>query len=307
MATPAILHSHFETVSECPLCSSGDGRELFKLDSLRFNQCPSCRFRFMNPALTSTGMGLLYENSSNLSEVNQALEGYYEYEAGRENSQTREDYVKVLRLLEQGLPATTKPKLFEVGFGNGAFLAEAQLRGWEVGGLDTSTENCHRLREEKGIEVEVGNYSDFNPAPSSVDAVAFWDVIEHTTDPRGFIQKAFTMLAPGGKLILATPNIGGLLNLVAEFIYFVSFGKCDFAVRKLYVLEHVGYFNRTTLSQLVQEEGFVVDSVFLSETDLDRYEFSSLLRFGLRLFFGIARFLRMQNRIILIAKKIPQK
>jgi len=303
MMTPAILQSHFETVSECPLCSSKGGRELFKLDGLRFNQCLNCRFRYMNPALTEEGMGLLYKNSHILSQVNPALENYYEVEAGKTKGQTREDYLKVLEYAEGSFSSDDKLRLFEVGFGSGSFLLEARDRGWGVTGIDASEENSRKIERDKGISFDKGNFGSYVPTKNSTDMVALWDVIEHATDPKAFVQKAYDMLVPGGLLMLTTPNIGGLLNKIAELFYRVSSGRIDFAVKKLYVLEHVSYFNQKTLSQLVQEVGFSVDKVLFTETDLERYQFSPFLKLVLRVFFGVARILRMQNRIILFAKK----
>jgi len=303
MVTPQILQAHFATVSECPLCSSRDGRELFKLDSLLFCQCPNCSFRYMNPALTEEGMGLLYQNSHVLSEANPALENYYEAEAGKQRGKTREDYLRVLEYAEGSFSQVNKRRLFEVGFGSGAFLIEARDRGWDVAGIDTSEENSWKIERDEGISVDVGNFGSCTPSTNTYSVIALWDVIEHTTDPKAFVQKAYDMLVPGGLLMLATPIISGLLNKVAEFFYYVSSGRINFAVKKLYVLEHVGYFNQNTLSRLVQEVGFLVDKVFLTETDFERYQFGPFFKLVLRVFFGVARILRMQNRIILFAKK----
>jgi 2-polyprenyl-3-methyl-5-hydroxy-6-metoxy-1,4-benzoquinol methylase len=130
-----------------------------------------------------------------------------------------------------------------------------------------------------------------------------WDVVEHTGEPRRFVKKAYEMLSPGGLLVLATPNVGGLLNKVSELLYRFSLGRIDFAVKRLYVLEHAGYFSDKTLRRLVEGEGFVYKKTFLTETDLERYRWGPLLKVCLKGFFVVARILRMQNRVIVIAQK----
>jgi len=258
----------------------------------------------MNPYLSDEGMGKLYENSAVLAGINPALGHYYEYRVGSGENQTRKDYLEVLRTARSHLTLhPDKPKLFEVGYGTGHFLLEAAERGWEVDGIDTSGENCRMLIQKRGLTVRHGTFSDFDPPKNHYHLVALWDVIEHTIHPRDFVRKAYEMLLPGGLLVLATPNIHGLLNRVAESLYQISAGRVAFALRQLYVTEHVGYFSEPTLKKLVKDAGFNVKSKFLTETDLERYAFSDYLKVGLKAFFLAARILQMQNRIVLIAER----
>lgn len=257
----------------------------------------------MSPYLSDKGMGFLYENSEILSQVNPHLDGYYEYDASGTESRTQRDHTEVLERAERLFPAGTNPKLFEVGYGSGVFLLGAAGRGWQVDGIDTSGENSRKLAEERGMKVRHGSFSEFTPPRGGYQLVALWDVIEHTIDPRQFVRKAFEMLDPGGLLMLATPNIGGLLNTFSEMLYRITFGKVRFAVQKLYVLEHVGYFDPATLKRLVEAEGFEFQEQFLTETDLDRYRFSPFLKPFLKIFFALARVLKKENRLVLFARK----
>ena len=301
---PIELDKYFKTISRCPLCGGENHTRLFKINKLIFFECKSCRFRFMNPYLSDQGMKILYENSEILSQINPALEKYYEYRTDRKINRTIMDYQMVLEFLGKNLPLSAdKPKLFEIGYGNGSFLLEAIRYGWEADGIETSKQNNESLKTNYGIYSQCGTFDDFKPPRSQYQMVAFWDVIEHTMHPRSYVKKAWEMLEPGGLLVLATPNIAGLLNQLAEGFYFLSMGKIKSAIKQLYIFEHVGYYTPKTLTQLVLMEGFELKKIFLTETDLERYKFSPLLRFCLRIFFFIARLLHLQNRMILIAQK----
>lgn len=305
-SVPSVLEKYFKTISSCPLCGREKHTQFLEVNKLTFLECSSCHFRFMNPHLSEEGMRILYENSETLSQINPALKQYYEYQADRKINRTIMDYQTVLEFSKQHLPLNpSKPKLFEVGYGTGGFLFEAIRYGWEVDGIETSEQNNEAFKKNYGLSVRYGSFDDFKPLRAQYQMVALWDVIEHTMDPHSYVKKANEMLAPGGLLVLATPNIGGLLNQVAECLYFLSLGKIKSAVKQLYVFEHVGYYNSETLSQLVLMEGFDIKKIFFTETDLERYRFSPTLRRCLRIFFFVARLLNHQNRVILIAQKKP--
>ena len=47
-------------------------------------------------------------------------------------------------------------------------------------------------------------------APGSFDVITLWDVIEHVPDPRAVLEMAAELLAPGGVMMVKTPNCDGL-------------------------------------------------------------------------------------------------
>ena len=296
------LKKYFKLTTNCPLCMGKENGQLFVVNQLCIIECMICHFRYMNPSLSEKGMSILYENSKILSKVNPALERYYEY-ADIRNSRTLKDYQMVLNFAQKHLKSNRKPKLFEVGYGTGGFLLEAIRSGWSIDGIETSKQNSDYLRKQYGLEVQCGTFDDFEPVVSDYQMVALWDVVEHTIDPHSFVRKAYRMLAPGGLLVLATPNISGLLNTVSESVYRSSGGVIKWLIKQLYVIEHVGYYTPNTLNRLILNEGFERKKIFFTETDLKRYKFSLTLHACLVVFFLIAKCLNRQNRMIYVAQK----
>lgn len=208
----------------------------------------------------------------------------FDYPTKGTSSRTFKDYRRVLTKIPRG-------KLFEVGFGDCSFLKYAMLFGWAVCGIDI---NC---KEERSY-LKRKDFSTYTPK-EKYNMVVMWDVIEHTLDPRGFIRKAHKMLLPNGVLVIATPDISGLLNKLADFLFKLGIKH---PIKRLYVPEHVGYFSEWTLTKLMREEGFKTES-FKTETDLARYKWNPFTKIGLKILFFFARILHLENRVVVIASK----
>jgi 2-polyprenyl-6-hydroxyphenyl methylase/3-demethylubiquinone-9 3-methyltransferase len=100
-------------------------------------------------------------------------------------------------------------KAADVGCGAG-LLAEPLARlGAEVTGVDAAPENiaaarAHALGQGLAIDYRVGSVEALEPG--AYDLVTSLEVVEHVSDPRGFVDGLARALKPGGLLILSTPN-----------------------------------------------------------------------------------------------------
>ena len=81
------------------------------------------------------------------------------------------------------------------------------------------------------------------------------EVIEHLYDPRSFFDFAKNILttAGGGRLIVTTPYHGYLKNLALAVT-----GKMDLHHTVLWDGGHIKFFSRSTLTQMLSEQGFGV-------------------------------------------------
>jgi SAM-dependent methyltransferase len=59
---------------------------------------------------------------------------------------------------------------------------------------------------EESVQEHAENY------PGAYDIVCSFQVLEHVVDPRGFLEASVKLLAPGGKLIISTPNARSFLR-----------------------------------------------------------------------------------------------
>lgn len=97
-------------------------------------------------------------------------------------------------------------RLLEIGVGGGELLSEARSRGYAVAGVDVSPQLAEHVRSRHGIEVYCCNIAEFAPS-GQFDVVVMSHVIEHVVDPMTMLEHARRLLAPGGVLYLATPNV----------------------------------------------------------------------------------------------------
>ncbi|HYF46783.1 MAG TPA: class I SAM-dependent methyltransferase [Acidimicrobiales bacterium] len=120
-------------------------------------------------------------------------------------------------------------------------------------GIDLDETGVAQAKAE-GYEAYVADCRD----PQQIDAlgiqpaevVVAGEVIEHLDDPGSFLDGLHRLLAPGGELILTTPNASGLLN-----------GFAAMAGAEINHPDHVILFSWRTLTNLMSRHGWeVVDT-----------------------------------------------
>lgn len=108
-------------------------------------------------------------------------------------------------------PGPDAPRVLDVGCGGGFLLERLAGRGYAGVGVDLSPESvaiANRRLEAIGaadrLRAEVG--SAYEPPPGPFDVVTLTDVLEHLEDPRACLRALRDVLAPGGLLVVSTPN-----------------------------------------------------------------------------------------------------
>ena len=113
-------------------------------------------------------------------------------------------------------PLTGKSAL-DVGCGAG-LLAEPLARlGAAVTGVDAAPENIAAARDHAAGQGLAIDYfaGELAALPSrTFDLVTSMEVVEHVTDPAAFLGELAARLAPGGLMILSTPNRTALSKLL---------------------------------------------------------------------------------------------
>lgn len=121
----------------------------------------------------------------------------------------RRSAVKNLDFMIRHLPAPAGAgrRILDVGCGNGEFLMIAADLGYCAVGLDPDPEAVAKARR-RGLDVRCARVPGSGEVPQSFDHIFLNHVLEHLHDPAGALREARSLLAPGGRLWLSTPNIG---------------------------------------------------------------------------------------------------
>jgi SAM-dependent methyltransferase len=88
--------------------------------------------------------------------------------------------------------------VLDVGSGDGSLLRALRARGREAVGLERAASGDGVLNRE---------IDDFHDRSGQWAAVVFWHSLEHLLQPAAAVDRAVELLAPGGVLLIAVPNL----------------------------------------------------------------------------------------------------
>jgi 2-polyprenyl-3-methyl-5-hydroxy-6-metoxy-1,4-benzoquinol methylase len=148
------------------------------------------------------------------------------------------------------LPLTGGGRLLDFGCGGGSYLRRMSQLGWRVTGLDASPRAVERVRDDLACDVYQGTLPHADLAPGSFDVVTMWQSLEHVHRPMEVLRSAYELLRPGGRIVVAVPNIA---SLPATW-----FGDNWFG---LDLPRHLTHFTPTTLAGMLLAAGFRVESM----------------------------------------------
>lgn len=100
-------------------------------------------------------------------------------------------------------------EVLEIGCGAAAFAA--YIPGRRYLGLEFNEAAIARARAA-GFQAERRSVQDHAASGARADVVCSFQVLEHVTDPLGFVEAAKACVRPGGRLILAVPHGGSYLT-----------------------------------------------------------------------------------------------
>jgi SAM-dependent methyltransferase len=147
------------------------------------------------------------------------------------------------------LPQVAGGRLLDAGCGAGEQLAMMRSAGWRVQGLDVDPAAVRAARS-RGFEVFEGDLRAAPFADRAFDAITMIHVVEHLVRPHEHVAAARRLLAPGGRLVIVTPNAA---SLGAR-----RFGR---AWRGLEPPRHLQVFTPAGLRRLLEPCGFALETL----------------------------------------------
>ena len=100
-------------------------------------------------------------------------------------------------------------RALDVGCGAGLLTEPLARLGAQVAGIDAASESIAVARahaEGQGLAIDYRQGGVESLAGERFDLIVSMEVIEHVADPAGFVAAIANVLAPGGLVLLSTPN-----------------------------------------------------------------------------------------------------
>ena len=150
-------------------------------------------------------------------------------------------------------------KLLDIGSSWGRYLKQMSHLGWNVYGVEFNAASVKHAQERLGLlNVRQGQIENLEYPPETFDVIHLSMVLEHLHQPRRVLDKLAAALKPGGQLIVSVPDFSG--------IEFRVFGKLCYALQ---VPQHLNYFTPQTITRILREAGFCVESITHQAVDRD--------------------------------------
>ncbi len=139
-------------------------------------------------------------------------------------------------------------RVLDVGCGRGVMLRGILDLGYEAHGVELNAAAAEGADRRAKIRI-APQLADARYPSSTFDAVILWHVLEHLPQPDQTLDEIARVLKPGGRLIIAVPNLGSWQSRWSGANWF-----------HLDLPRHVYHFSDRTLAKLVDRHGFQVCS-----------------------------------------------
>jgi len=184
----------------CNFCGNSHTKILYVLKDLQLGipgeftlvQCMNCGLLFLNPQPTW-----------------EELQPYYPewYDPFLPKYSSFIQYYGIIRRCMVVSKYQNGGRLLDVGCSTGIFLNEMRRSGrWEVYGVEPAAFPARIAQERFGLLVFQQTLIEAKLPENYFDVVTWWDVLEHTPNPKECLQETYRILKPGGWIFIQTPD-----------------------------------------------------------------------------------------------------
>lgn len=152
-----------------------------------------------------------------------------------------------------------RPRLLDVGCGEGFALAYFRERGYEVRGFDYSEYGIRKFNPDRLADFSRGDVFDLLGVEidrgTVYDLVLLDNVLEHVLEPETLLERLHALVAASGVLCLEVPN---------DFSPMQGLLLSHRIVDRPYWLKppiHISYFTAASLRRVAEEKGWVVETI----------------------------------------------
>ncbi|WP_317897328.1 class I SAM-dependent methyltransferase [Aurantibacillus circumpalustris] len=216
----------------CSVCGNKDAKQFslkYEKENFAVVTCNSCSFHFIPPYYRKKIEYTQYKNSDVTTAV-RAGNNWIKIQRHKLRFKFIQKFIK-------------SGKLFDLGAGWGHFMLAGKELGYDVYGVEISEQPYLYCVNDLKLPVDHIDFFEMDEA-KKFDLITMWDVLEHIDKANDFLAKCSKLTKPGGYLFLQVPQIDS---------YFAKRHKDNW---KMMGLDHVNYFGKDTIKQILANNGY---------------------------------------------------
>lgn len=232
----------------CPICDHYNNEILFRQEFVDIKEvtflrgyevvvCNNCGFLYADNIPGQKEFDLYYKNCSK-----------YEVKADELTDSQISRFQASLNFIEECINNEEinfeESRIVDIGCATGDFLRFLKGKGYQdLNGIDPSS-LCVKLMKDNHINAKQATINELEEH-EKYDFIRLNAVLEHVVDLNYSITQLKKILNKGGYLYLSVPNVQGFKELV----------NCPF---QEFSVEHINYFSKNSLSNLMRKHGFTL-------------------------------------------------
>ena len=230
-------HSAPGIQTSCPICSGPV--ELFctkraQDHDWKINRCLSCGHGFVANRPSLSDLTFANEDISLVHEL-----GSFTREAYEGRSDARDLADSMARLTK------VRGRALDIGAGDGSFSYHLGRHGYQPTLLDLDPRAQQATSFIPGSQFRQVPFESLDD-PGPFAAILMSQVLEHALDPMDWLQRSRDLLQPGGLLVIAVPNFGGVYRVLGT--------NDPFLIPPV----HVNFFTPKSLRRAIETAGMRV-------------------------------------------------
>jgi 2-polyprenyl-3-methyl-5-hydroxy-6-metoxy-1,4-benzoquinol methylase len=243
--------NHNPLTMPCPVCQNTQTELFANVKDIEYQTSES-----IYQYLKCNSCESIYLENPPVDQLNQIYpQSYYSYSENNSNSMIQKikqhlDTILFSNILKK--VQTTPIKILDIGGGTGWLLNSIKSNSkmkLETHVLDID-ENGKKMAEKNGHIFHLTPIEAFS-TENKFDLIIMLNLIEHVADPKQVMQKAKTLLAPGGFLVIKTPNTQALDCKLFRHQNWAGF-HCP---------RHWVLFNRRNFAKLSEDTQFICHKI----------------------------------------------
>jgi SAM-dependent methyltransferase len=128
-------------------------------------------------------------------------------------------------------------KILEVGCATGSFIEKLHSEGFDAQGIEYNSAAVTAARERNLPVSSTDLHTLATTSPAAFDVVCSFQVLEHASDPRAFLENCIALLKPGGRLVICVPNNESFLRYQYNLLDMPPHHMTQWAIDTFYALE----------------------------------------------------------------------